>query len=184
MWNFWNKLVLMLAGLSVTCIVLWKKLTAQLWLWLAAITGLIAYHIGMRVAVSTGWNAALHNKADYRSPWFQVRPRENRLYQKLKVRRWKNKMPTHDPESFNVKTHSWDEIAQTTCQSELVHETNAALSLLPVFFVPAGGIRWLAALAGMLGMLADSIFVVMQRFNRGRIVKMIDRKAAARACRE
>ena len=176
---FWNRLVLAMLGCSLGFGLAWKKLQIHFLLWLAAITGLIAYHAGMRILVSNTWNSVLHNHADYRRAWFHVRPEEYHLYQKLQVRRWKNKMPTHDPESFNVKTHTWDEIAQTTCQSELVHETNFALSLVPVFFVPAGGVRWFTAAAGVTGMLADSIFIIMQRFNRGRIVKMIDREKRA-----
>ena len=41
-------------------------------------------------------------------------------------------MPTYDASAFSHREHSWDEIAQAACQSELVHETNIALSFLPV----------------------------------------------------
>ena len=44
----------------------------------------------------------------------------------------KNKMPTYDKETFDVSKHSWDEIIQAICQSELVHEANVIISFLPI----------------------------------------------------
>lgn len=37
-------------------------------------------------------------------------------------------MPTYRPDWFDPRLHSWKEIAQTMCQSEVVHEIIAVLS--------------------------------------------------------
>lgn len=36
------------------------------------------------------------------------------------------------PDTFSSKNHTWVEIAQAMCQSELVHETNIVFSFVPL----------------------------------------------------
>ena len=131
----------------------------------------ISYHFLMRLFV--GWiiDKILHNHVDYRQKWFQVSKTEQKFYQMIKVNKWKKKMPTYDATVFDQSRHSWDEIAQATCQAELVHEIIMILSFLPVLFS-----RWLGALpvfvvTSVLSAGVDVMFVMMQRFNRNRIVK-------------
>lgn len=131
------------------------------------------YHFVMRLAVGTAWDTVLHNRVDYQKKWFQVSELEKKIYKKLKVKNWKSKMPTYDETAFDKKIHTWDEIAQAMCQAELVHETIMILS-----FVPILASVWLGALPVFLitSILAagfDGMFVVMQRFNRPRIIRMI-----------
>ena len=176
MWKFFH----WLAGITVTLTLglwlLFLRTRRAVLLTLAVTATTITYHIGIRMLSGNLWNARLHNHANYRSAWFRVTPREERLYRRLNVRRWKNKMPTWDPESFNCKTHTWDQLAQTTCQSELVHETNVVMSFLPLAFVPwAGGLAAFLA-TSLLAAAADSLFVIMQRYNRSRIVHLLDRQ--------
>ena len=89
---------------------------------------------------------------------------------------WKRKMPTYDPELFNPRKHSWDKIAQAMCQSELVHETIVMLSFLPIFASIWFGSAWVFIITSMLGAFIDMIFVIMQRYNRPRIIEIIKRK--------
>lgn len=131
------------------------------------------YHFVMRLAVGTVWDTVLHNRVDYQKKWFQVSELEKKIYRKLKVKNWKGKMPTYDETAFDKNIHTWDEIAQAMCQAELVHETIMILS-----FVPVLASVWLGALPVFLitSILAagfDGMFVVMQRFNRPRIIRMI-----------
>lgn len=174
MWKFLHRLAAVCAAVTAALLLGWlyTKSAVLETLLITAVT--VLYHILMRMCVGNFWNARLHNHADYRRRWFQVSPREERLYRKLNVRRWKNKMPTYDPESFNSKTHSWDTLAQTTCQSELVHETNVVLSFLPLAAVPFAGSLPAFLITSLLAAAADSLFVIMQRFNRGRMVQLID----------
>ena len=143
---------------------------------LAITFGTIAYHFIIRLLVGYLFDFKMKNQADYTKKWYQVSDTEMKLYQKLKVKTWKNKMPTFDMDVFDVSKHSWDEIIQATCQSELVHETNVVFSFLPVVAAIWFGSFEVFLITSMLGAIFDLMFVFMQRFNRARIVKMRRRR--------
>ena len=98
---------------------------------------------------------------------------EMKLYEKLRVKKWKNCMPTYNPSLFDPRQHTWEEIAQVTCQAELGHETIVVLSFVPIL---AG--HWLGGypafiITSILAAMFDMMFVIMQRYNRQRILKLI-----------
>ena len=70
---------------------------------LAITFGTIAYHFVMRILVGGIVNTIMCNKADYSKKWYRLRPFEEKLYKKLKVKNWKKKMPTYDPDIFDIK---------------------------------------------------------------------------------
>ncbi|MBR1723505.1 MAG: hypothetical protein IJ723_00560 [Ruminococcus sp.] len=84
-------------------------------------------------------------------------------------------MPTYDPALFDWTKHSWDEIAQAMCQAELVHETIVLFSFVPVLFSIWLGSFWVFLITSLIGAAVDLAFVVMQRYNRPRIIKLIRR---------
>ena len=80
-----------------------------------------------------------------------------------------------------MRKHSPEELAQVTCQSEIIHEINVLISagallgaipfgMFPVFF-----------LSSLAAGCFDMIFVVMQRFNRSRLLPLIERQRAMEA---
>lgn len=81
-------------------------------------------------------------------------------------------MPTFNMDVFDVSKHSWEEVIQATCQSELVHETNFVLSFLPIVEAVWFGAFEVFLITSVLGAVFDLMFVFMQRFNRMRILKM------------
>lgn len=85
-------------------------------------------------------------------------------------------MPTYDRDTFDTLKHSWDEIVQATCQSELVHEVNVVLSFLPLIASVLFGEFYVFLITSILSALFDLMFVFMQRFNRARILKMQEKK--------
>jgi magnesium-transporting ATPase (P-type) len=95
-----------------------------------------------------------------------------KFYKKMNVKKWKNKMPTYDKETFDISRHSWNEIIQATCQSELVHEANVVLSFLPLVSSVWFGEFTVFFITSILSALFDLMFVFIQRFNRTRILKM------------
>lgn len=159
--------------LMTACFCLLYRLTSSGVLFTLAVTaGTIAYHFNVRLLVGALFDAVMQNQADYTRKWFQVSGAEMKLYQKLKVKKWKSKMPTYDTDAFDRSRHSWEELVQTMCQAELVHETNVVLSFLPVV-----GSIWFGSLAvfvitSVLSAAFDLMFVFMQRFNRTRILKL------------
>lgn len=148
--------------------------THMQWLLISAITwGTTAYHFAMRLLVGSLVHLLLQNHVDYRAKWFQVSAAEKKLYKKLKVQKWKAKMPTYDPDSFDRKRHCWDEIAQAMCQAELVHEGIIVLSFLPILAAIPFDALWVFVITSVLAAGVDLLFVIMQRYNRPRILKLI-----------
>ncbi len=137
---------------------------------LAITAGTTCYHFAMRLIVGGIYNRLMKNRADYRKPWYQVKAWEKKLYELLQVKKWKNKMPTYDPDTFNPRKHTWDEIAQAMCQSELVHETIVLLSFLPIAASKWFGSIGVFIITSIAAAALDMMFVIMQRYNRPRII--------------
>ena len=154
---------------------LYQNWNTELLLTLAITAGTIAYHFVMRLAVGSIVDAIMHNHADYRKPWYQMHPFEKKLYEKLGVKKWKGKMPTYDPSLFSVKEKSFDEIVQATCQAEIVHEIIVVFSFLPLVAVIWFGSFMVFLLTSIGAACMDLTFVMMQRYNRPRLVKMAER---------
>ena len=162
--------------LTVICALLHIKTANDFFLALAITFGTIAYHFCMRLLVGEIINALLHNKVDYNKKWFKVGKKEQIIYSKLNVKCWKGKMPTYDKSFFDSNKHTWDEIARAMCQSEIVHETIVVFSFLPIVLA-----FWFGALpvfisTSVLSAGLDFMFVIMQRYNRPRIIKLINRQ--------
>lgn len=147
------------------------------WEWMLpfAITfGTFFYHFAMRLLVGHAVNFAVNNKADYTKGWYQLRPFEVRLYKKMKVKQWKRHLPTYDPALFDPKLHSWEEIAGAMCQAEIVHEVIVILSFLPLLAAIPFGSFWVFLFTSVFSALFDLCFVVIQRYNRPRIIKFLN----------
>lgn len=168
-----------LAVLSVAATALGLALYAAWPLaWLLSVTvtcGTLAYHLCMRLLVGGVYQLAFHNRVDYTRAWFRVGRREQRLYRALRVKGWKKYLPTYDPAAFDPKRHSWEEIAQAMAQAELVHQTIALFSFLPLLAIPWLGAPWVFVLTSLASALLDLSFAVLQRFNRPRVLRLIGR---------
>ena len=138
--------------------------------------GTISYHFVMRLFVGYVIDHLLDNHVDYRAKWFQVSDFEQRFYKKLKVKKWKGKMGTYDPDCFDSKIHSWDEIAQAMCQAEVVHEVIMLLSFVPVLAAFRFGSWIVFVITSILAACIDATFVMMQRYNRPRIIKLMKKE--------
>lgn len=136
----------------------------------------IFYHFGIRLLIGAVFNAVMNNKADYTKKLFHIRPWEHKLYKILKVKKWKDKLLSYHPDSFSPKEHTWDEIAQTMCQSECVHITNAVVSFVPVIFSKLPGAFYVFLITSICAAVFDLIFVIIQRYNRDIVIKAALRK--------
>lgn len=143
---------------------------------IAISAGTTAYHFVMRLLIGTIVNAALNNRVDYTRGWFAPKAFEQKLYKLLNVKKWKANMPTYSPETFSVENHTLEEIVGATCQAELVHEIIIVLSFLPIATIPWFGVPLVFILTSVFAALFDLIFVIMQRFNRPRLVKLLERQ--------
>lgn len=159
--------------LTAIFVIIYRLKPLGIFLTIAITMGTVAYHFWMRLLVGGLYNLILNNKVDYNRAWFRVGMVEQRLYKALKVKQWKKFLPTYDPNIFDKGQHSWSEIAGAMCQSELVHETIVLLSFLPISFSFWFGSALVFALTSLLSALFDLMFVIIQRYNRPRVLKII-----------
>lgn len=175
-----KQLMKAIAGISLAAAIIFSVIylkTANGVCFSLAITfATISYHFFMRFAVGWILNVTMNNHADYTKAWYQLKPFENELYKKLRVKSWKDKMPTYQPEIFSMKNHTLDEIAQAMCQSELVHEVIVILSFLPVIASVWFDSFFVFLVTSIASACFDMTFVIMQRYNRERILKIIARQ--------
>ena len=136
----------------------------------------LLYHLRMRRRMAGVVNRLMHNHADYTAAWFQPRRWEKPLYRRLHVQHWKRWLPTYDPDTFDLHLHSLEEVAQVMCQSEIVHEVSMALSFLPVLTAPLLGCLPMLAVTSGAAALLDGVLVMLQRYNRPRILHLIARE--------
>ena len=155
---------------------LYRYTRLPLWETLAITAGTMGYHFCMRLLVGAAVNCIMKNRADYRREWYRPLPFEQRLYQKLKIKHWKDKVPTYDPSLFSLKLHSLEEIVQAMCQAEVVHEVIALLSFLPMLFIPRFGAAMVFGLTSCIAAMIDLTFVVLQRYNRARLVRILEKQ--------
>lgn len=136
----------------------------------------ITYHFGMRQLVGLVYEIRMKNRADYMRKWYQLHSWERKLYKFFRIKTWKNKLPTYRPENFSPEYFSWDEIAQAMCQAELVHETIIIFSFLPLLASVKFGAFYTFLITSICAALFDLMFVIIQRYNRDRVIKILLRK--------
>ena len=137
--------------------------------------GIALYHFAMRLAVGHIVNFVMKNKADYKNLWFREKKLENKFYRLIRIRKWSKLLPTYSPDTFDTEQKTVEEIIGATCQAELVHEIIMLLSLLPIFFIPFLGGAPAIIITSVLAMLFDSLFVILQRYNRPKLVRVMER---------
>ena len=143
---------------------------------LAITFGTISYHLWMRIGVGFAFNKTMNNKANLSKRWCLCRTWEKSFYEKLRVKRWRKALPTYQPELFDYRKYGWDKVAQSICQAELVHEAIMLLSFAPVVFSIWFGALSAFFITSVIAATIDALFVIAQRYNRSRIIKLLNTK--------
>jgi hypothetical protein len=141
-------------------------------LWVGVTSFTILYHLGLRIfmgTVTSRW------RLRYSHPWFRERSFEKKLYKLLRVRRWKEKVLTYDPAAFSVQNHTLEEIATTMTKSETDHWINQLISLSTLLFAIPWGVFWIFFTTAILSMLFDAQFIIVQRYNRPIVLRLMER---------
>lgn len=164
---------------ATTCFMLYYinnyKNEVVFWTGITAFT--IMYHLWLRIIL--GNVCKLFKKhINYNQGWFKQRDFENSLYKSLKVKSWKGKALTYNPELFSVKERSLEEIANTMAKVELDHWINEIISLSTLLFSLFGGQFWIFLITASAAMLFDAQFIVIQRYNRPRILRILEKNKA------
>lgn len=140
--------------------------------------GITSYHFVMRLAVGLGIDSVLHNQVDWNKWWFRQRKFEPPLYKFLRVKNWKKNMPTFERSYFDLTKRTLPEVIGATCEAELVHETIIVLSFLPIALTVCFGAFWVFVITSTVSALFDLSLVIVQRYNRPRLVKLLHKKTA------
>ena len=104
--------------------------------------------------------------------WFKEQSFEKHLYKLLKVKKWKGKALTYNPELFSLKKYTYYEIANTMTKADTDHWINELISLSSLFFALIWGKFPVFLISCIAAMLFDGQFIVIQRYNRPRILKL------------
>ena len=174
---FMYTVILFTAILSFLCFATYYsgKHNSNAILWTGIVSFMILYHFGLRILM--GEITKLFS-VDYKHPLFKKRFFEPSLYQMLHVRKWKDKVLTFDPESFNFRARTLSQLATTMAKSELDHWINEIISLTSIFFCFLWGHPFIFICTAVLAMLFDAQFIVVQRYNRPIVLKLMEMKIA------
>jgi hypothetical protein len=120
--------------------------------------------------------ALFRMKYNYRHRWFTPKRFEEKLYQILKVKKWKNKIPTYDNAAYSLTKQNIPKAIQMTCHAEVVHEVIAVLSYLPILLglvIPKVG---LFIVLSFVFSVIHLLFSTVQRYNRPRLVGFYEKQ--------
>ena len=138
----------------------------------------IMYHFWVRIIM--GNVSKLFKKhISYKNWWFKEKFFEKKLYKFLRVKEWKGKALTYNPEQFSLKENSLDDIANTMAKSEVDHWINELISISTMFFSILWRHLWIAfVVSAIVAMIFDSQFIIIQRYNRPRVIRILEKQNA------
>ena len=135
----------------------------------------IVYQLGLRLLFGV-LTTSFKNKLDSKQFLFKERKFEKKLYEVLKVKKWKKRALTYDPEAFNLRKNTKKQVLQTMLKSELDHWINELISLSTLAFALIWGKFGIFLVTCILAMLFDGQFILIQRFNRPRVERLIEKE--------
>jgi len=161
--------------ISIVCFALYygKIYNNVIVLWIGITAFTIMYHLWTRIIFG---NITKLFKINYKQIWFKERKFEKKLYKLLRVKEWKGKALTYNPELFSLKDYSLEEIANTMTKAETDHWINEFISLSTLLFAIPWGKFWIFLITAIAAMLFDAQFIVIQRYNRPRIIKILEKR--------
>lgn len=169
------KATAVITGAMTVCFALLHHLFANEWLLTAAISaGTTCYHFAMRLLVGR-----LVPPVQGTSRWFRAKRWEAPFYRFLGVKGWKQHFPAYDPRQFSLKENTLRQVIRNTCGAEVVHEVIMLCSFLPLVTVPLFGAFWVFFITSTLSALFDSLFVMIQRYNRPRLERIAQKQQCA-----
>ena len=154
-----------------------KVYESALVLWMGIVSFMVLYHFGLRILFGE-----ITKKFDinYKHFWYKQRGFEPKLYKLLRVRKWKDKVLTFDPDSYNFKNRTLPQLATTMSKSELDHWINEVISVVSISFILLWGCPAAFLISAIAAMIFDAQFIVVQRYNRPVVVRLIEKQEKAK----
>jgi len=143
-------------------------------LWTGVTAFTVTYHLWVRLLLG---NITKLFPIRHTQRWFREQRFEPKLYRLLRVKSWKDKALTYRPEDFSLRDRTLEEIADTMAKSEIDHWVNELISLSTLFFSLIWGAFPVFLITALSAMLFDAQFIVIQRYNRPRIQRILQKKS-------
>lgn len=143
-------------------------------LWTGIVAFTIMYHFWVRIIMGNV-SKILKKHVNYKQAWFKERKFEKTLYKILHVKDWKRKALTYNPEQFSLKENSLEELANNMSRAEVDHWINELIALSTILFSIPWGAFWVFFISAIVAMMFDGQFIIIQRYNRPRVVRIINK---------
>lgn len=160
--------------LAVVCFVLYYAhiYSQGFILWTGIVSFMILYHFGLRILFGEFTNLI---KFNYNHAFFKQKKFEAKLYKLLKVRKWKDKVLTFNPENYDFQNRTLPQLATTMAKSETDHWINEIISVVSIFFSLLWGMFPIFLITAVAAMVFDAQFIVVQRYNRPIVLRLMAR---------
>lgn len=136
----------------------------------------ICYHFTIRLVIGNIM-ASISLSMFKPEAWrYRERKFEKKLYKAIRVKKWKKFAPTYNKNLFDLSCNPTEDIIGETCRSENVHWLCIAASLASITFAVPFGSLAVFLITGIAGALVDLTFVIIQRYNRPRLMRFAARK--------
>lgn len=164
-------------AVCIVCFTLYygKKCDTDAVLWAGIVAFMLVYHLWLRLIMG---NVSKLFPIRHTCRFFRALPFEKKLYALLRVKKWKGHMPTYNPGSFSLEKHSLSEIADTMAKAETDHWINEIISLSSLLFSLVWGAFSVFLVTALLAMAFDAQFIIMQRYNRPRVLAVLTHQKA------
>ena len=87
-------------------------------------------------------------------------------------------MPTYHPASFSLQENTLEQVIDNCCVSEAVHEVIICFSFVPLVFAIWWGVFPVFLITSIVAAAFDCSFVIIQRYNRPRLIRILSKKEA------
>lgn len=143
------------------------------WIEIVGVTLITTYfQVCIRPLTGGFMNLKYHNNIYFNHWWFKEHKGEKTIYKVLMVKKWKKMMPTYDKKAFNFRERSLKELIGATCQAEIVHELMLVEALIPLILIIPYGKAIIFISTTLLCIFIELVFIIIQRYNRPRLVKL------------
>lgn len=133
----------------------------------------VFYHFFMRVAVGE-IVTLIYSKREfhYEAKWYRQTRFEKFIYKKINLKKRKRNALTAKPWQFDVNERTYEELLHNMTQAEVAHEIVMVLSFVPILFSIRFGALEVFVITSVVSCLIDLYFVMIQRFNRPRVLAL------------
>ena len=138
------------------------------------------FHFTIRFSFANLIYKIIGKYCTYDRRWFTEKPYEKKLFKILMIRKWKSKLPTWNEQDFNPAENTKEMLLNHICKAEVYHEICMVLSFVPLSFSIVWGEFWIFFWTSVFGCLFDFLFVLIQRYNRPRILRVYNRYKGAK----